>query len=116
MVSGAKAWAASSSVGRRGADSRAAPRGLARSWGLDQLFVKRDDLTSSIYGGNKVRKLEWVLAPAQLPSRTFWSPGGATAHWLGSHRFLPVSAGRRQIRDDADGGPSSQVLRGPAHI
>lgn len=30
-----------------------------------RLFVKRDDLTSTLYGGNKVRKFEFVLADAE---------------------------------------------------
>ncbi len=30
-----------------------------------ELFIKRDDLASSRYGGNKVRKLEFILADAQ---------------------------------------------------
>ena len=29
-----------------------------------QLFVKRDDMTGIAFGGNKVRKLEFVLADA----------------------------------------------------
>ncbi len=33
--------------------------------GVEQLFIKRDDLTASPYGGNKVRKLEFLLADAQ---------------------------------------------------
>lgn len=37
---------------------------LGASVGVD-LFVKRDDQTCSLYGGNKVRKLEWLLADAQ---------------------------------------------------
>lgn len=32
--------------------------------GHDNLWIKRDDLTSSVYGGNKVRKLEFTLADA----------------------------------------------------
>jgi D-cysteine desulfhydrase len=32
--------------------------------GLDQLYIKRDDLTGKIYGGNKVRKLEFILGDA----------------------------------------------------
>ena len=28
------------------------------------LWVKRDDLTSTVYGGNKVRKLEFLLGEA----------------------------------------------------
>jgi 1-aminocyclopropane-1-carboxylate deaminase/D-cysteine desulfhydrase-like pyridoxal-dependent ACC family enzyme len=30
-----------------------------------ELWVKRDDLTHDVYGGNKVRKLEWLLAEAK---------------------------------------------------
>ena len=29
------------------------------------LYVKRDDLSSALYGGNKVRKLEWLLGAAR---------------------------------------------------
>ncbi len=32
--------------------------------GLDHLYVKRDDLTGKIYGGNKIRKLEFILGEA----------------------------------------------------
>lgn len=32
--------------------------------GYDNLWIKRDDLTSLIYGGNKIRKLEFILAEA----------------------------------------------------
>ena len=38
---------------------------LARTLGIGCLFVKRDDLTHSTYGGNKVRKLELLLAEAK---------------------------------------------------
>lgn len=30
--------------------------------GHDNLWIKRDDLTSDVYGGNKVRKLEFTIA------------------------------------------------------
>ena len=33
--------------------------------GYDNLWIKRDDLSSSAYGGNKVRKLEFLLADAR---------------------------------------------------
>ncbi|HWL85987.1 MAG TPA: hypothetical protein VNO21_09305, partial [Polyangiaceae bacterium] len=33
--------------------------------GACDLWVKRDDLTHATYGGNKVRKLERILADAQ---------------------------------------------------
>jgi 1-aminocyclopropane-1-carboxylate deaminase/D-cysteine desulfhydrase-like pyridoxal-dependent ACC family enzyme len=41
------------------------------------LWIKRDDLTSAIYGGNKVRKIERILAEAQA---------------RGAHRILTVGA------------------------
>jgi D-cysteine desulfhydrase len=31
---------------------------------LDQLYIKRDDLSGAVYGGNKVRKLEFLLGEA----------------------------------------------------
>ena len=32
--------------------------------GCDNLWIKRDDQTSSLYGGNKIRKLEFLLGDA----------------------------------------------------
>jgi len=37
---------------------------LGRELGSRDFWVKRDDLTSSVYGGNKVRKLEFLLGRA----------------------------------------------------
>ncbi len=37
--------------------------------GLPEVFVKRDDLTSLVYGGNKVRKLEFLLGQALAEKR-----------------------------------------------
>jgi 1-aminocyclopropane-1-carboxylate deaminase/D-cysteine desulfhydrase-like pyridoxal-dependent ACC family enzyme len=37
---------------------------FAHRLGIGSLAIKRDDLTSPIYGGNKVRKLEYLLAGA----------------------------------------------------
>lgn len=42
---------------------------LGREAGLSELYVKRDDLTGKIYGGNKIRKLEFVLAKALKDKR-----------------------------------------------
>ena len=33
--------------------------------GIDNLWIKRDDLSSTVYGGNKVRKLEFILGDTQ---------------------------------------------------
>ncbi len=38
--------------------------GLGEHLGHERLFVKRDDLSGEVYGGNKVRKLEFALADA----------------------------------------------------
>lgn len=37
----------------------------ARVLGIGKLLVKRDDLSSALFGGNKVRKLEFLLAEAR---------------------------------------------------
>jgi len=39
--------------------------GLCGAEGLSDFYVKRDDLSSPLYGGNKVRKLEFLLARAR---------------------------------------------------
>jgi len=38
--------------------------GLERQLGRTGLYIKRDDLSGTLYGGNKVRKLEFILADA----------------------------------------------------
>lgn len=42
---------------------------LARLLGVPSLFVKRDDLSGLVYGGNKVRKLEFLLGQALAEGR-----------------------------------------------
>jgi D-cysteine desulfhydrase len=48
------------------------------------LWVKRDDLTSDLYGGNKVRKLELLLAAAREAGKTRLLTVGA----VGSHQVV----------------------------
>lgn len=63
---------------------------LARAAGLGfPLWAKRDDISSPVYGGNKVRKLEFLLARA--------NPGGkrrmvVTAGGLGSNHVVATAA------------------------
>lgn len=61
--------------------------------GPGHLFVKRDDLTSALYGGNKVRKFEYLLALArQRGARTLVTVGG-----IGSNQGLAAALhGRSQ--------------------
>jgi 1-aminocyclopropane-1-carboxylate deaminase/D-cysteine desulfhydrase-like pyridoxal-dependent ACC family enzyme len=37
---------------------------MGRQLGLESLYIKRDDISSKAYGGNKIRKLEFVLGEA----------------------------------------------------
>jgi 1-aminocyclopropane-1-carboxylate deaminase/D-cysteine desulfhydrase-like pyridoxal-dependent ACC family enzyme len=51
------------------------------------LWVKRDDLTAPVYGGNKVRKLEYVLGDARAHGKTELLTAGA----VGSHHVLATT-------------------------
>lgn len=51
--------------------------GLEAYFGRGGLWVKRDDLASPLYGGNKVRKFEYLLADAlDQGARGLWTVGG----------------------------------------
>ncbi|MEW6261852.1 MAG: pyridoxal-phosphate dependent enzyme [Thermodesulfobacteriota bacterium] len=54
-----------------------------------EVWIKRDDLTSPLYGGNKPRKLEFILAEAQAGGRTTLVTGGGigTNHGLATAIF-----------------------------
>ena len=52
--------------------------------GFPNLYIKRDDTSSSLYGGNKVRKLEFVLADAERKGRRLLITLGA----VGSNQVL----------------------------
>jgi 1-aminocyclopropane-1-carboxylate deaminase/D-cysteine desulfhydrase-like pyridoxal-dependent ACC family enzyme len=58
--------------------------GLCRRLGRDNLYIKRDDLSSLTYGGNKVRKLEFLLADALKRGavRVITSGGAGSNHAL----------------------------------
>jgi len=55
----------------------------------ENLWIKRDDQTSTIYGGNKVRKLEFLLADAvrRKKSEVFTLGGIGTNHGLATAIF-----------------------------
>ena len=57
--------------------------------GHDNLWIKRDDLSSGTYGGNKVRKLEFVLADAikKGRDRVITMGGIGTNHGLATALF-----------------------------
>lgn len=66
-----------------------------------ELWVKRDDLTSGLYGGNKVRKLEYLLADA----RRVGAGRVITTGVVGSHHCLATAVHARRV-----GLPASLVL------
>lgn len=57
--------------------------------GIPGLWIKRDDRSSSIYGGNKVRKLEFVLAEAKAQGASRIATFGAigTNHGVATSLF-----------------------------
>lgn len=62
-------------------------RGLGAAWGIPRLYVKREDRISTDYGGNKVRKLEWLLGAARAAGRRSVLTSGAR----GSHHALATA-------------------------
>ncbi len=67
--------------------------GLAAALGVGDLWVKRDDRSGTLYGGNKVRKLEWLLAGAQARGRTRL----ATVGGIGSNHVLATALYARPL-------------------
>jgi D-cysteine desulfhydrase len=66
---------------------------MARLLGLQSLFVKRDDISGRAYGGNKVRKLEFLLGQALAESRRVVITFGAH----GSNHVRATSVYGRQL-------------------
>jgi len=66
---------------------------LGRAVGRRELYVKRDDLTNPEYGGNKPRKLAWLLADAIASDRRTLVTAGA----IGSHHVLATSLFGRKL-------------------
>lgn len=65
---------------------------LQDALGLHNLWIKRDDLSSTLYGGNKVRKNEFLLAAAVAQGAGHLLTMGG----IGSHHCASVAAfGRR---------------------
>jgi D-cysteine desulfhydrase len=60
---------------------------LAQRWKLKHLWIKRDDLTSSVYGGSKVRNLEFFFGKARAEG----AKTVATMGPLGSHQALAMA-------------------------
>lgn len=69
------------------------PTPIERLEGEDGLWIKRDDLAGVVYGGNKVRKLERLLAAARGAAKSRILTMGAA----GSHQVIATAFfGRRE--------------------
>jgi len=66
---------------------------LAEKLGLTRLLIKRDDLTNPVYGGNKVRKLEYLLGAALADDRRAVITTGA----YGSNHCLATAVHARAL-------------------
>jgi 1-aminocyclopropane-1-carboxylate deaminase/D-cysteine desulfhydrase-like pyridoxal-dependent ACC family enzyme len=66
---------------------------LGAELGIGQLYMKRDDLSGKLYGGNKPRKLEFILGGA-LRSR---AKGVMTFGCAGSNHALATAIYARQV-------------------
>jgi 1-aminocyclopropane-1-carboxylate deaminase/D-cysteine desulfhydrase-like pyridoxal-dependent ACC family enzyme len=64
-----------------------------------ELWVKRDDRSGTLYGGNKVRKLEFLLADPRLsrPRDGRAAPGLFTLGGYGSHHVLATTLYGREL-------------------
>ena len=60
---------------------------LARRCDLGALWIKRDDCSGPLYGGNKPRKLEWLLGDARARGRR----GVITFGGIGTHHGLATA-------------------------
>jgi len=71
---------------------------LGEAVGLERLFVKRDDLTGREYGGNKVRKLEFLLARAiEKGAKEVMTFGCAGSNHAAATAFYAQKVGLRSI-------------------
>jgi len=66
---------------------------LGAELGVSQLYIKRDDLSGKVYGGNKPRKLEFILGNAlRSKAKEVMTFGGA-----GSNHALATAIYARQV-------------------
>lgn len=71
--------------------------GVCAAEGLEELYIKRDDLSSPFYGGNKVRKLEFLLAAARASGHSTVLTFGA----VGSNHVAATVIHARRVGMDS---------------
>jgi D-cysteine desulfhydrase family pyridoxal phosphate-dependent enzyme len=71
---------------------------LGDSLGLDELWIKRDDLTGHSFGGNKTRKMEFVIGDARASKAdTIVTVGGIQSNHCRQTAVVCAKAGLRCI-------------------
>src|SRR5690606_25123557 len=76
-----------------------------------EVWVKRDDRTSTLYGGGKVRKLEWLLAnPPYVGRAPIVSVGGMGSHHLVALALHLRAQGRALHAWSFDQAPTAHTL------
>lgn len=79
--------------------------------GFPELFIKRDDCAQEVYGGNKVRKLEYMLADAlQRGRKTLVTLGGAGSNQILSTGIFGADHGLKTIGIMLD-QPNAEYVR-----
>jgi D-cysteine desulfhydrase len=66
---------------------------LGAQWGAEQVYIKRDDLSARPYGGNKIRKLEFLLGETKLKG----CQRVLTFGYAGSHQTLAAAVFARML-------------------
>jgi D-cysteine desulfhydrase family pyridoxal phosphate-dependent enzyme len=73
-------------------------KNLANSLGFDELWIKRDDLTGLTFGGNKSRKLEYIIGEAlEKGADTVVTVGGVQSNHCRQTAAFAAAAGLRCI-------------------
>jgi D-cysteine desulfhydrase family pyridoxal phosphate-dependent enzyme len=73
-------------------------KNLGESIGIDQLWIKRDDLTGISFGGNKTRKLEFVVGDAKAQKAdTLVTVGGVQSNHCRQTAAVAAVSGMRCI-------------------
>lgn len=85
----------------------------------ERVWVKRDDRVSSLYGGNKVRRWEWLLAEARAQGReelvTIGGPGSTQLTSLAAHGASHGFSVHGVVFDQPPSAYVDEALREDAH-
>jgi D-cysteine desulfhydrase len=86
--------------------------GLSKELGRKDLFIKRDDISGRVYGGNKVRKLEFLLADAKKQGavRVITTGAAGSNHALATALYARAAGLKSTLVLSEQ--PSSPVVRG----